>query len=68
MAGRRHKAISLSTKIAVIDAVEAGTKLKFEVNTEIKNHQTKVENPTKSIDQTHSFDVPYQLCTSQETC
>ena len=30
-----HKAISLSTKIAVIDAVEAGTKLKFEVNTEI---------------------------------
>ena len=35
MAGRRHKAISLSIEIAVIDAVEAGTKLKFEVNTEI---------------------------------
>ena len=31
MAGRCHKVISLSTTIAVIDAIKAGTKLKSEV-------------------------------------
>ena len=55
VAGRRHKVISLSTKIAVIDAVEARTKLKSEVADSFGLPKSTVSTILKNI-------ASYGLC------